>query len=222
MIRSFLIIAVFVATASATPQESDTLIYKGASYSILGFRFTPELTTKLYERAKKDERWIFQSSLWRGYTAVLQVRDDKLYLVGINLNCHEPRPSPEQVLGFAIPDEGVLADFFTGSLFYGFGDTWGYVHNSSAGEQHKTIKKFTFEAGVLKYVRDVKTDKPIQLIHDRIMKDIEMLSKTLRETDPDDPFAPAEQDGADQPATATESTSKGLEKLQPESEMRRP
>ncbi|MGE9268397.1 MAG: hypothetical protein ACQKBY_09895 [Verrucomicrobiales bacterium] len=197
LICSFLILAVMGASASATPQESDTLIHKGASYSVLGFRFAPELSRKLYERTKKDERWISQSSLWRGYTAVLQVRDDKLYLVGIHFNCNEPRPSPEEILKFAIPDQGVFADFFSGVLFYGFGDTWGYMHNSSAGDQHKTIKKFIFEAGVLKSVTDIKTDKPMQLIQDRIMKDIEMLSETLRKVDPDDPFAPVKHGGAD-------------------------
>ena len=199
------VIAALVTSLSATPQESDTLIHKGASYSVLGFRFAPDLSKKLYELATKDDRWIFQSSLWRGYTAVLQVRDDKLYLIGVDLNCHEPKPSLKDILGFEIPNEGVLADFFTGELFFGFGDTWGYMHNSSSGEQHKKLRKFVFEAGVLKAVTEVETEKPMQLIQDRIMKDIEMLSDTLRETDPDDPFGKVEQGGGGQPATRSES-----------------
>lgn len=193
---SFLV--VFVTSAAATPQESDTLIPKGASLSVLGFRFAPELDKKLYELASKDDRWIFQSSMWRGYTAVLQIRDDKLYLVAINLNCHEPKPTPKEILGFEIPPEGVPADFFTGELYHGFGDTWGYMHHSSSGDQHKKLRMYVFEAGVLKTVTEVDTKKPKDLIQARIMKDIEMLNETLREADPNDPFRKAEQDdGAD-------------------------
>lgn len=205
ILRLFTVMAALAASVSATPQESDTLIHKGASSSVLGFRFAPDLNKKLYELATKDDRWIFQSSLWRGYTAVLQIRGDKLYLIGVDLNCHEPKPSLKDILGFEIPDEGVLADFFTGELFHGFGDTWGYIHHSASGEQRKKLRKFVIEAGILKSVTEVETEKPIELIQDRIMKDIEMLTETLRETDPEDPFTPVEEDGEGKPAPRPES-----------------
>jgi hypothetical protein len=216
----FSVLAALVTSVSATPQESDTLIHKGASYSVLGFRFAPDLSKKLYELATKDDRWIFQSSLWRGYTAVLQIRDDKLYIIGVDLNCHEPKPSPKDILGFDIPNEGVFAYFFTGDLYYGFGDTWGYMHNSSSGEQHKKLRKFAFEAGVLKAVTEVETEKPMQLIQERIMNDILMLEDTLRETDPDDPFGKVEQPGTGQPAPRPVVEPEGGVKPQPEAEGR--
>lgn len=181
-------IAILVTSLSATPQESDSLIHKGASISVLGFRFASDLNKKLYELATKDDRWISRSSIWRGYTAVLQIRDERLYLIAVDLNCHEPKPSLKEILGFDIPDEGVFADFFTGELFHGFGETWGHLHNSSSGDQHKKIRKYSFESGVLTEVTEVETTKPMQLIQDRIMKDIEMLSETLSEIDSNDPF----------------------------------
>jgi len=205
ILRLFTVIAALAASVSATPQESDTLIHQGASSSVLGFRFAPELNKKLYDLATKDDRWIFQSSLWRGYTAVLQIRGDKLYLIGVDLNCHEPKPSLKDILGFEIPDEGVLADFFTGELFHGFGDTWGYIHHSASGEQRKKLRKFVIEAGILKSVTEVETEKPMELIQKRIMKDIEMLSETLQETDPDNPFGTVEEDGVGEPAPRPES-----------------
>lgn len=199
ILRLLSVIAALATSVTATPQESDTLIFKGSSCSVLGFRFAPELNKKLYELATKDDRWIFQSSMWRGYTAVLQVREEKLYLIGVNLNCHEPKPSPKDILGFEIPDEGVFADFFSGELFHGFGDTWGHIHHSPSGEQHKKLRKFVIEAGILKSVTEVETEKPMELIQDRIMKDIEMLTETLRETDPDDPFGTVEEGGDGKP-----------------------
>ncbi len=143
-----ILLAAFFAQAaslSATPQESDTLIHKGAAHSVLGFRFAPDLNKKLYELARQDERWIVQSSLWRGYTAVLQIRENKLYLMGINLNCHEPKPTSKEILGYEIPDNGVWADFFTGEIYYGFGEHWGYMHNSAWGDQPKKLRKYLFE-----------------------------------------------------------------------------
>jgi hypothetical protein len=205
IIRLLFVIAALATSVNATPQESDTLVYKGGSLSVLGFRFAPALNKKLYELATKDDRWIFQSSLWRGYTAVLQVREDKLYLIGVDLNCHEPKPSLKDILGFEIPDEGVFADFYTGDLFHGFGDTWGYIHHSAAGEQRKKLRKFVIEDGILKSVTEVETEKPIELIQDRIMKDIEMLTETFRETDPDDPFVPVEEDGEGETVPRPES-----------------
>lgn len=182
------VFAASVISASATPQEPDTLIDKGVSLPVLGFRFSPDLSKKLYELAIKDDRWIRQTSLWRGYTVVLQIRDGKLFLIAVNLNCNEPKPLLKDVLGFEIPDGGIAADFFTGELYHGFGDSWGYNHSSASGEQTKSIRKYVFEAGVLKAVSEIQTEKPIELMRDRIMKDIEILSETLREVDPNDPF----------------------------------
>ncbi len=184
-----LLLFLFLHSTSATPQESDTLIHEGASYPVSGFRFSPELNKKLYRLSRNDERWIRDSRLWRGYSAVLQVRDGRLYLMGVNFNCVEPRPTPAQILGFDIPDKGRLAAEFTGELFYGFGDSWGYMHSSSAGEQRKHIRKFSFAEGKLTGITTIKTKKPRQILKNQIARDIEMLSEILEEVDANDPFS---------------------------------
>lgn len=184
ILRALLILpfslVVSLMRVEATPQEPDTLIHKGASCSVQGFRFNDALSEKLYGLMNSDKRWIRSSALWRGYKAVLQIREEKLYVVGVSLNTTEPKPPLAEILGFDIPDQGVHADFFTGELYHGFGESWGEVHSSASGNQLMKLRKYAFEKGVLKSVSEVETEKPAELIRERITKDIEMLNRLLK------------------------------------------
>jgi hypothetical protein len=183
-----IILAASIAKLGATPQEPDTLLHKGVPYSVQGFRLKTELSKKLYELMNSDKRWITSSALWRGYKAVLQIREEKLYLMAVSLNTVEPKPPLAEILGFDIPDQGVHADFFTGELYHGFGQSWGDIHSSASGDQHMKLRKYVFERGMLKSVSEVETEKPLQLIQDRIIEDIEMLNELLKETSEENPF----------------------------------
>jgi hypothetical protein len=170
-----------LTTARATPQQPDTVIQGGAVSAVYGFAFDAALKQKLFKLAYEDKRWMRNSSLWRGYRAVLQIRDKRLFLVGMDFNTGDPKPSARDVLGFDIPDSGVPATWFTGKLFYYYGDTWGYSHTRSPGDATKHSRVLHFKEGMLTNVEDLETPIPVELITDHIMEDIEKLSELLKQ-----------------------------------------
>ena len=216
---TILIVFGFQLAAVATPQHPDTLIYKGASYSVYGFEFDEKLKRELIIRKISDKRFVTNSALWRGYRATLQIREGKLYLIGINFDCEqEPRPTPLEILGFTIPDSGVVMDHFSRALYYGHGDHWGYMHNSYSGDQKKKIRQVKFSKGQFTEIKEVETKRPIGLIEEQILSDINMLTHLLHGTtdDPDNPFK--EQQGDAKPSPAVQAKPGGDEKPKPESE----
>jgi hypothetical protein len=56
--RRILVIVVLVTFVYDTPQQSGALIYGGASCSVQGFCFSPDLGKKRFELTGKDDGWI--------------------------------------------------------------------------------------------------------------------------------------------------------------------
>jgi hypothetical protein len=129
-----LLISLSVA-ASATPQAPDKLIHKGKTYML----FANPLES-FYRTGQSKPRFQIAPRTWssgneRGYVATWEVKDENLYLIGIDSwiceslgsdNCK--KADLKEMFGERYHDGRVKADWFSGELRMPEGKVLQYVH----------------------------------------------------------------------------------------------
>lgn len=124
---------------SATPQEPDILIYKGQEYALntnpleMYFAQHPDARPRQKTRIMVD-----RSSLWRGYKASFEIRDNQLFVKDIRLLVYGGDKNNDTTHWRAVLHEvfpamkDVKADWMTGFLIVPLGEIQQYVHLSYA------------------------------------------------------------------------------------------
>ena len=128
------ILCVLPATAIATPQAPDVLVYKDRTYRL----FANPLES-FYKDRETRPRFFFQpnqlsSGNWRGYIATWTIEDNFLYLVKIDgwicnsgsTGCREVELA--SLFGTRYRNGKVKADWFSGDLRMPEGEMLEYVH----------------------------------------------------------------------------------------------
>jgi hypothetical protein len=141
--------------ALATAQIPDKIIYEGESYKL----FTNPLESyfKLHPD-KKPETNIVMTSLWRGYVATFDIKDNKLFVKDIEIkvqkNDDNNKIEWKSVLDEVFPDKDSLyMDWYSGLLVIPRGEMISYVHMGYASEYEEyTILQAT--DGVLEKRKD--------------------------------------------------------------------
>jgi hypothetical protein len=87
------------------------------------------------------------TALWRGYVATWEIRDDRLYLVGLKSHLPDGR---EGTLGDLFPDspDRVFAHWYSGTLRVPQGKEIGYVH-AGFGSIHESMLCITVCKGIV-------------------------------------------------------------------------
>ena len=103
-----------------------------------------------------------------------------LYLIGIAFYRHGPHPLPEEILGFSIPESGVLMKGFSGQLYHPTGEYFG---SQMATYKPQTTEElmFDFKAGKLISKMLLETKPSAERIMERVEKDIQDLTAVLEE-----------------------------------------
>jgi hypothetical protein len=164
-----------IGLVMATPQWPDSMLYENTKIDVFGFRLP-----KPYKNDTEME-WILSmgstcSACWRGYVAGLELRGKDLVLVSLDTQYFsDKRATPLKLVGSEIPKGGLLASWFTGKLFFPFGSSYGYLHNSEAGDQRSKEKVFEFKQGKLIKIDVIDKEKPDELVQ---KKEFEKLQKT--------------------------------------------
>lgn len=145
LLIALVVLSFLPAVAYATAQVPDIITYEGKK--------RPLMTNPLETFFKEGERPKFRTSPastvtsnWRGYVASWEVRDDTLYLVGLDSwvckdlhpeNCE--RADLKKLFGEKFRDGKVKADWFTGDLRMSDGELLQYVHAGYASVYERDI-----------------------------------------------------------------------------------
>jgi hypothetical protein len=121
----------------------DRIKYNGTDY---GLAATP---LEGYFSARPDARPNFtgvNSACWRGYVARWEVRDEKLYLAGMDMILET-----DSTFGSIFPGarDGVFADWVSGDLTCPFGRMLKYDHAGFGRKMEKELI-LTIESGIVK------------------------------------------------------------------------
>jgi len=105
-----------------TVQAQEILTYRDENFSLIGAPLNSFL-----EKRKDIEFGMFTTAHWRGYQGHWLLKDNKLYLTQLQSANHTLKDIFKT-------DEPVFAEWFTGTLEFGFGDYqhdhwWGYYEN---------------------------------------------------------------------------------------------
>jgi hypothetical protein len=163
----FAILCVLPATAFATGQEPDVLIYKGKTYSL----FANPLEA-FYPNRKKRPLFVVKpnvmsTSNWRGYVATWAIEDNFLYLVKIDAwtcprnfkNCQPVDLA--KLFGSKYRNGKVKADWFSGDLRMPDGKMLQYVHMGYGSVYEREIT-LTVDSG--KVVKESMVDNTIRTL----------------------------------------------------------
>lgn len=150
---------IFFAELNASPQIPDYLIYNGKTVEL----FTNPLEQYLEMKGLKEiDRGCNSSACWRGYTAIWELKNGKLYLAEIKpcgiiavagvytgLECGENESS--KVLNYLnneFKTKNIFADWYTGELLSPQGRLIHYVHMGYESSYEKEMR-FEIENGTL-------------------------------------------------------------------------
>lgn len=125
-----------------TAQAGEKLIYKGNNYSMGSLPLEPYLESL----ANKPSFKAPASYLWRGYVGSWELRDDQLFLIGIEIFDPEPKDLGIEYLFHGKTE--VFADWFTGEVRLVSGKRLHYVHGGFGSIFEEDIF-LTFYKGVL-------------------------------------------------------------------------
>lgn len=132
-----LLLFLFGIEAFATSQRPDKLIYNGIEYNL----FTNPLEIYFEKNPEKRPTHAYggvvigSSSLWRGYVATFEIKNNKLIVKDIQILCIDTTENNshdiewESVLIEVFPEQKELeVDWFTGLLVLPLGNLMNYIH----------------------------------------------------------------------------------------------
>lgn len=176
----FAILCVLPATALATAQQPDVLIYKGKTYDL----FANPLEA-FYPDEKKRPRYVVEPGVmstgnWRGYVATWTIEDNFLYLVKIDAwtcprnfkNCQ--KVDLARLFGSKYRDGKVKADWFSGDLRIPDGKMLQYVHMGYGSVYDREIT-LTVDSG--KFVKESIVDNTNRTLPSRLELERQELEK---------------------------------------------
>jgi hypothetical protein len=144
-----LLLLTLSAPAFATAQLPERIVIDGVQEKLLAepldqaLEADPQLAARFYPLLPKG----ICTAVWRGYVATWAVRDDRLYLDGIDVNaCASANPLPlEQIFGTSGP---VPATWFSGRLTVAQGKQQLYIHMGFQSRYERYLI-LTVEKGVV-------------------------------------------------------------------------
>ena len=178
--RALLTISIFSAATVgvfATAQAPDFLFVDGGVY--------PLYSNPLEERYDKGQRPDFQAypdgdstGNWRGYIAYWQLRDDRLYLIGIDTYLGGKKVFLPQLFPDGVIDGRVAADWFSGELRLPDGKELQYVHMGYGSTYERDII-YTVRAGKVVGRRVIdNTKKPLPNERERGEEELQKLGES--------------------------------------------
>ena len=128
----------------ATGQQGDILLLNGKRYSIFTNPLEPFLRNNPDKLPKSD---VVSTSLWRGYVATWNVKNDRLMLVDVAILQSIAKPGERglstelaSVMARVFPGQKeVIASWFTGNIIVPDGKLVNYVHMGYASTYEKYI-----------------------------------------------------------------------------------
>ena len=163
--KYLLIISIFLLCkfSYGTGQVPDYLVYKGDTIAI----FSNPLE-KYFELTGKRELIDFvgcgSTACWRGYKAIWELKDDKLYLVQVT-SCHKScgleikNANLKKMFG----TETVFADWFTGKIIVPQGERVQYIHMGYASIYEKELH-ISFKSGIRTSEKTISNEKIVNKI----------------------------------------------------------
>ena len=136
-----------------TAQASETLFYKGEELRMCS---TP--LDKFLVSGGRDIRFQdLSTACWRGYMGTWEIRDNRLYIIGISAYLEQGREATLEDLFPGYPD-GAFAHWFTGEVRCPMGKQLEYIHMGFASKFERDLF-LEFKAGVLVNERMVENGK---------------------------------------------------------------
>lgn len=163
--KYLLIISIFLLCkfSYGTGQVPDYLVYKGDTIAI----FSNPLE-KYFELTGKRELIDFvgcgSTACWRGYKAIWELKDDKLYLVQVT-SCHKScgleikNANLKKMFG----TETVFVDWFTGKIIVPQGERVQYIHMGYASIYEKELH-ISFKSGIRTSEKTISNEKIVNKI----------------------------------------------------------
>jgi hypothetical protein len=137
-----------------TAQVSETLWYEGKEHGMcsepLNVYF--DLTGERPKFAEMD------TSCWRGYVGEWEIRDDRLYLIGLEGRLVDGEEATLESIFPGFPDR-VLAHWYSGTVRVPEGELLDYVHGGYLSTYERDVF-LTFEKGVLVGTETRKNNPP--------------------------------------------------------------
>jgi hypothetical protein len=106
-----------------TAQISERLVYRGETHAMCA-----EPLAQYFRLAGENPGFQPSSTmLWRGYIGTWEIRDDRLYLIGLDAKLRDGSPASLETVFPGFP-ERVFAHWFNGQLRLPRGELLKYVH----------------------------------------------------------------------------------------------
>lgn len=161
-VRFFLMIAFVVAASPsfATSQSPDYLLIDGGVYPLYS-----NPLEQLYKKAKRPEFHAYldgeSSGNWRGYVAFWEIRDQRLYLIGIDSFLGKRKVFLSQLLPNRFKHGRVFADWFSGELRIPDGKELQYVHMGYGSTYERDIVYSVKDGTLMTRIVIDNTKKPM-------------------------------------------------------------
>ena len=136
-----------------TAQVSETLWYQGKKQGMCSEPLN-DYFNLAGERPKFAE---MDTSCWRGYVGEWEIRDDRLYLIGLDGRLENGKEANLESIFPGFPDR-VFAHWFSGTVRVPEGKLLDYVHGGYLSTYERDLL-LTFEKGVLVGTETRKNDR---------------------------------------------------------------
>ena len=152
-LSTLILLICFNLTVFGTAQTPDKIIYNGKEY-----RLHSNPMESYFEKYpdKRPQGEVRMTSLWRGYIATFEIKDNQLYLKDIEIEMSDPTEEKpyntkwESVKNEIFPDQDIVKiDWLTGFLVLPEGKVVNYVHMGYASTYENYVL-LEFENGNLK------------------------------------------------------------------------
>jgi len=143
-----------------TAQMSEVLHYEGQKLSMVGSPLGEYFSLSGYWPPFQEQ----STALWRGYVGTWEVREGRLYLIGIRAQLEDGTPVTLETLFPGYPDR-VFAHWFTGDLRVPQGRMTKYVHQGFQ-TQYQADLFLHVEKGVLVSTELVRNGPDDELIEE--------------------------------------------------------
>jgi hypothetical protein len=153
-----LLVALFSgASAFATAQSPDKIIYEGKEYALYSNPLEPYFTKNPEKRPRPQ---IMSSALWRGYVATFEIKDKQLFLKDIEIQYSDSVSAGAYKFRSVMQDvfpgqQEVKIGWITGLLVLPHGERVNYVHMGYGSTYEKYIL-LEIDKGDLKNAKRLK------------------------------------------------------------------
>ena len=137
-----------------TAQVSETLWYEGKKQGMSSEPLN-DYYTLTGEHPKLAE---MDTSCWRGYVREWEIRNDRLYLIGLEGRLENGKEANLESIFPGFPDR-VFAHWYSGTVRVPEGELLDYVHGGYLSTYERDLL-LTFEKGVLVGTETRKNDRP--------------------------------------------------------------